>query len=273
MSSAPPPLPIPGKNRFAQIARYSWASFVISCGANVIWSAIGKQYGFEIPRVVIGVIVSCLALSGIVAGIIAFFGIGKYGRKGILWPAVTGICLWLVSFALAVPAFLIIKKTTALAKSARSLRQPAVHAPSAERVEDAGKGFAFDLPEGYVPFDSATKPKEYSHAFLLQAPNEVNRVLLVKPFSGVLGRERLRPEEIPAGKSLTLMSFNWRGLEIDGIRVPEKLGQEDYVTYNVQVPLVKGAIQLGFGGPLSAEPQMRKLVDQVLSSLDGETNW
>lgn len=60
---------------------------------------------------------------GLVAGVVAFFGIPKYGRKGLLWKALVGTLLPLGLFALAVPTFLV-----AVAKS----RELAAHPPTVE---------------------------------------------------------------------------------------------------------------------------------------------
>ena len=212
-----------------------------------------------------------VALLGIVCGIIALFGVRKHGRKGILWPAVTGISLWLVLFAIAIPVFLQVKQLAALRKS--TVQTAAIHEPTAIRIEDSTLGFSFDLPDGYETFPTSAKPPECSHAFVKPSVDGRNGVLLVKPLGGILGREHLKLSEIPAGKNLTLASFTWRGLVVDGIRVPEKTEAGDYLSFNIQIPLRKQAIQLGFGGPADSENEIRALAEHVLASLEGATNW
>jgi hypothetical protein len=246
-------------------------SIIIACGANIAVQAAAGQSASQASRIISAILVALLALIGVIAGIVALCGIRRYGHKGLLWPAVTGICLWLLLFGLAVPAFLQVRKIAALQKP--TPLRPLVHSPSATRVQDAEMGFSFDLPEGYEPFPPAGKPQGYRHAFLRQVANEPNRVLLVNPLGGTLGRQRLKPEEIPPGRGVSLTAFNWRGVQVDAIRVPEKLDDTDYLTFNVQIPLRRQAIQLGIGGPAESEPQLRALVEQVLSTLDGETNW
>jgi Ca2+/H+ antiporter len=41
---------------------------------------------------------------GFLAGIVSLFGIRRYGKAGILWKALTGMLIFLVMVALAVPA-------------------------------------------------------------------------------------------------------------------------------------------------------------------------
>lgn len=246
-------------------------SVIIACGANIALQATAGQSTSQGTRIISGILAGSLALFGIIAGIVALCGISRYGRKGLLWPAVTGICIWLLLFGLALPAVLKVRKIAALQKP--TPLSHLVHSPSATRVQDAEIGFSFDLPEGYEPFPPAGKPQGYRHAFLRQVANEPNRVLLVKPLGGTLARQRLKPEEMPTGRGISLTSFNWRGVQVDAIRVPEKLGDKDYLTLNVQIPLRTQAIQLGIGGPSESEPQLRSLVEHLLSTLDGETNW
>jgi hypothetical protein len=99
-------------------------------------------------------------------------------------------------------------------------------------------------------------------------------VVLVKSLKGtIVPNEHLTSQYLPPGKNLTLTSFSWRGLDVDGVRVPEKIPSGDYVTLNVQIPLKRAAIQIGFGGPAASEASVRALAEQVLSTMDGEVNW
>lgn len=271
MSSKPPPLPSSRQKLFLQLSRVSWMSVIMACGANIAIQLATGQSASQGSRFISAILVGSLALIGVIAGIVALCGIRHYGRKGLLWPAVTGICLWLLLFGLALPVFLKVRNIAELPKPAPL--SPLIHSPDATRVQDVEIGLSFDLPEGYEPFPITEIPQGYRHAFFRQVANEPNRVLLVKPLGGTLPRLRLKHDEIPAGKGLSLTAFNWRGVQVDAIRVPEKLGDTDYLTFNVQIPLRAQAILLGIGGPTESEPQLRTLVEHVLSTLDGETSW
>lgn len=50
--------------------------------------------------------VSFIPALGIVSGIVALFGIRRHGTVGILWKAVTGLCLFAILIALALPNYL-----------------------------------------------------------------------------------------------------------------------------------------------------------------------
>lgn len=254
------------------MAHLSWVSVLVAFGVNVTLQISAPE-----SRLVASIFIACVALLGITAGCIALFGVRRYGRRGILWPAITGIGLWLLLFALAIPVFLQVKRIAEVRRLA-TLRKapplkPATHADGAVRVTDSDIGFSFDLPDGYQAFAPSAKPPEYSQAFIKPQDASMAWVLLVKPMKGTLGSEPLRAEELPAGHNASLHPFSWRGLRIDSIRLGEKMEGADYVTFNVQIPLRKQAVQLGFGGPANEEVQLRALVEQVLSTLEGETNW
>ncbi len=254
------------------MAHLSWVSVLVALGVNMTLQFVAPE-----SRIVANIFIVCAALLGITAGCIALFGVRRYGRQGILWPAITGIGLWLLLFALAIPVFLQVKRIAEVRRLA-ALRKapplkPVTHADGAVRVTDSDIGFSFDLPDGYQAFAPSAKPPGYLQAFIKPHDAKMSWVLLVKPLPGTLKNELLRAEELPAGRNASLHPFQWRGLQVDGVRVGEKIGDADYVTFNVQILLRKQAVELGFGGPADEEAHLRTLVEKVLATLDGQTNW
>jgi len=87
------------KTPFAQqAATGSWVSFIII----IVMLAVGRK---AMPVVILDLTAIIFAIAGIVAGIIALFGIHKYGAKKILAPALIGIILngflvliWIMNF-------------------------------------------------------------------------------------------------------------------------------------------------------------------------------
>ena len=249
-----------------QAATFSLVAPLASFGIGIFLQP--QVRGNRIAVIVLSLTSMFLIIAGLVLGIAALVATKRHGRAGIFGKALAGTCinaLLVLAMLISIPVWM-----KAIHKS--TLLRPAVHAPAATRIQDDRAGFSFDLPDGYQPFAPAAKPQGYSHAFLRQVANEPIRVLLVKPLGGRLAPQRIRPGELPPGPA-TLTSFDWRGLQVDGIRVPEKLGGADYLTLNIQIPLRSQGIQLGFGGPAAAELQPRVLAEQVLSTFDGETNW
>src|SRR5438876_9287575 len=87
--SAPPPLPTPPHqtSTFAsQAAKGSW----VSAAMIFLLVALGQRTG---ARVIIEFVALFIMVAGLILGVIALFGIRKYGTKGILAPAVVGIAI------------------------------------------------------------------------------------------------------------------------------------------------------------------------------------
>jgi hypothetical protein len=252
---------------FERLAQASWLSVVTGFVVNLVLQAGGPAKSRE-EAITRAILTGCFVLFGVVSGIIALCAVPRYGYKKLLWPALTGILLWVLCFAVAVPTLL---RARQVAHAKGTILQPAKHSPSAKRVEDAQMGFAFDLPEGFEPYPG-TKPAKYSHAFLQKSPPGPGRILLVTPLNRPFTSTRPKPWEVPASALSSMTTFNWRGLEVTGFRVSEKNNGKEFLTFNIEIPLRQRAIQLGFGGPAESEHELRSLAEQVLSTLEGETN-
>ena len=222
----------------------------------------------HIPAIFAGLCV----IVGVTSGIIALFGMRRHGREGLLIPALIGIGLWVFLAAIAIPAFNAVRRK-ALALQRPTSLAPATHDAQASQIRDTDLGFSFDLPEGYQEFAKSAIPPGVRFAYVKPGGTAQNSVLLVKPLGGQLPRRHLRSDEVPGGKSFSLLTFPWRGLAVDTVRVEETINGAAYLTFNVQIPLRKEAVQISFGGPAEQEAPIRLTAGRVLSSLEGESNW
>ena len=109
--TTPPPLP-PRHSRkyfYRNLATASIFAIPVAIAVNTLSSASASSLDPQ-AKTIIGMISGCLGLlilvSGVVAGIIALFGIRKYGKKGILIKALCGILIPVVLTVLAIPALL-----------------------------------------------------------------------------------------------------------------------------------------------------------------------
>jgi hypothetical protein len=268
MNSATPPLDF-RRLKFERLAQASWLSIVIGFVVNLLLRVGFGPVKRPEDAITNAILTGCFVLFGVVSGIIVLCAVPRYGHKKLLWPALTGILLWLSCFAVAVPTLLSVWK---LAHAKPTTLHPVKHSPGAKRVEDAEMHFSFDLPDGFKPYPPAAKPAKYRYAFLRKIPNDLGRVLLVQALDRPLPILRAKPREMPAAVASTLTTFDWRGLDIDGFRVSESVNGIKGITFNVQIPLRQRALQLGFGGPAEAEPELRALAEQVLSTLEGENS-
>lgn len=146
----------------------------------------------------------------------------------------------------------------------------------ADTVTDPKLGFTLKLSADFVPRpDLIGATPDIVHAFQYgeATEGEIAVLLLIQKLGGVIGRERLSKQDMPPGLNGDLFVTTWQGFEIDVFEVPESVNGVDAVTYNVQIPLKREAIQVKLFGPVEREETLRTLLSQVLDGLNGESNW
>jgi hypothetical protein len=88
---------------------------------------------------------------------------------------------------------------------------------------------------------------------------------------GVFARERMRPEDLPA--TARLVTFNWKGFDIDGLSVmTSKDGVRVFVLAS-QVPLRREAVQVVVSGPEDQETRGPAIMTATRATLEGKSNW
>jgi len=102
----PPPLPVRHKSNsfFHSAATISIFAPLFAFGFNVLGRAALGPNESGIPAIIVSTVAGLSLLTGIIAGIVALFGIPKYGRKGILVKALCGILIPIILTGLAIPA-------------------------------------------------------------------------------------------------------------------------------------------------------------------------
>ncbi len=261
-------------------AHLAWVLPLVFTGAGVALAiSQGSYHGRPIvPGIISGV--GCLA--GIGCGIFGLRGISDYRQSRRFMPAVTGISLGaalllcLALGALALPAIHRSRERAARMRVEHPLGglHPAVHNPDAQRLSDADVDFSFELPEKFGPFPSEKRPPEYKYAYFKPTPAGISApMLFVQVLGAVLPPRHLTREQVPPDKNLTLETFDWRGLSVDAVRASKKVGDGEYVTLTVRIPLKKGAIQISFGDLAENERALEQRVEKTLATLEGETNW
>ena len=93
-----------------QAAKASWIIPLLALGIMIISNSVMKSPDAQLNPLILGGFIVLLFLVGIILGIISLFGIKKYGKQGILAPAITGILMNLVFLSLllmiAIAAFM-----------------------------------------------------------------------------------------------------------------------------------------------------------------------
>jgi len=146
-------------------------------------------------------------------------------------------------------------------------------APASSQARNAELGYALMLPEGFQDYPPGRAQQDVVDAWAETTPVSEHGgiILFVQRLHGVLPRERLRQQDMPA--TTQLVTFTWKGFPIDGLSTrTSKEGIPVFVLAS-QVPLRREAVQLVVSGPGDQEARGTEMMTSMLTTLDGETNW
>jgi len=137
-----------------------------------------------------------------------------------------------------------------------------------QATANAELGYVMSLPDDFV----AVPALGFSSPDVVGCWAGDNHILLcVQRMHAVLGREHLKPADLPSRSQL--MTVKWNGLDIDAIRTDTAQGGGAITVYTAQVPLRREAVQVVAAGSRARAAEVLATLNQVLGSLKGETNW
>lgn len=145
-------------------------------------------------------------------------------------------------------------------------------AQASERVQDDERGFTLTLPAGFVERPDLVD-KEPTILRAWSRGSAPPMLIVIEDLGGPIAVEEL-VEYKPAGVIGQQGKRSWRGYRVEAFEVRETLPDgTDAVTFNVQIPLRSGGVQLGVFGPASQAAETEAILETVLASLDGASNW
>jgi len=141
-----------------------------------------------------------------------------------------------------------------------------VAASAAEsQVRNAELGYSLTLPDGFTDFPEARSQKDV----VVSANGAM--VLLLTRMHGSLPREAMRQEEVPPNTQV--VSFKWKGFDVSGLKTLTSQEGKPVFVLLAQVPLRREAVQLSVAGPADQGARGQAIMEAILASLEGETNW
>ena len=141
------------------------------------------------------------------------------------------------------------------------------------QVRNAELGYTLTLPQGFTEFPEARSQKEVVDAWTEATPTSPNGalVILVARMRGVLPREAMRQEDVPANTQV--VSFKWKSFDVSGVKTQTSQAGKPVFVLVAQVPLRPEAVQLSVAGPADQQTRGQSIMEATLASLEGETNW
>jgi hypothetical protein len=144
-----------------------------------------------------------------------------------------------------------------------------------ETLKDDRLGFTLQIPEGFVPYEEllGRQPK-LAHAYLAHDPDGQRKYLLqIAPLGGILDREKLTKGQKPPEFKGKTFHVPWKGFEIEAFQTPEEIDDQKFLTYTVNVPLKRQAIQVSVSGAADRAEELETVFASVVANLEGESNW
>ncbi|HEY6157638.1 MAG TPA: hypothetical protein VIV88_09290 [Gemmatimonadales bacterium] len=141
------------------------------------------------------------------------------------------------------------------------------------QATSAELGYRFTLPSGFAVFPEGRGQKDMVDCWSEATPVSAHgaMILCVQRMHGVLPRDAMKPEDVPA--TTQLVSFKWKEFDLQGLRSLVSQAGEQVFVLVTQVPLRGEAVQLLLSGPADQETRGQSLMTQTLASLEGESNW
>lgn len=135
-------------------------------------------------------------------------------------------------------------------------------------------GYRFPLPAGFADFPEATATNpDFVQCWSERTPVSSSGALImcVQRLHGTIGREALRPQDVPPGSQL--VHYKWKGFDIDGIRTDTAESGNPVVILSAQMPLRGEAVNLIVTGPKDQAARVEAIMTATVAGFEGETNW
>jgi hypothetical protein len=145
-------------------------------------------------------------------------------------------------------------------------------------LKDEDLQFSMTIPDGFREYPQGIQFEETKYCYLkgVIGDDEKLTIINIKKLDGLLSpdlalnRKRLR-EQLPAQSEL--ITKQWRGLTIDAYTMSVDKNGSSILIYTMRVPLKPAAIELAVAGSASKRDELNRLADELLASLEGESNW
>ncbi len=149
-------------------------------------------------------------------------------------------------------------------------------------IDDKNFGFTLTLPDGFSDFPQGhSMPNAiYSYA-RYSSEGRPGIIIGIERMNGVIGQESILDEQglakiksmLPEGAEVKNYPAQWQGFKVEGIETVMSMQGVSMMERAVQIPLRREAIQIAVIGPGDASGEVSLVMEQILSSLKGETDW
>ena len=218
----------------------------------------------------------------LILAIIALAAIPKYGRKGILGYACGGIVTNLLIIVGCISLFFATKRVAEVFNGSYSkdemIEMPRVISDS-QVVINEEIGFRIEIPSGFVENPLPQQPRVL-YSFVRVYEDNCNIAINIERLGGRIGKETPSPEELkairehlPPDSAVGQALLSWDKYEVVALVSQFTMNGLKLCSRSVQIPLSREAIQINVAGFEELSSECQSVMDQVLESLKGKSNW
>ena len=147
-------------------------------------------------------------------------------------------------------------------------------------IKNNNPEFKITIPENFQSFKGTEMPKGWALGYYektgfedkqpITIGIEIKDEVLKKEYA--IDWEKLK-NDYPNDAVIKKIIFNSLGLNLQGIKVIIRSARADSVMYVVPVPVKTSSIVIIGGGIAERDSEIRRIIDDILKSLEAETNW
>jgi|GEM_PF-901961 len=195
----------PRRNKGQEFAKASWGSFVLAAFVIAFGTSTGKS---ALPFTFVGL---GLMVVGLGVGIAALVNLSKYGREGVLVPALIGVALNVTPFVYS--GVLAVTSTSWQARQVAGLYT--VDAPDVATTQEVDMGFA---ERGRAVVDTYKAPSSETEAVIVHfdastIPDDAKMLEIASTF--VQGKLSSKAQGVVDGKPI--LAIEWKDGPLSGL--------------------------------------------------------
>lgn len=273
---------IPFAKRAARYSIYAPIAAVI-----LNWVSYAVEVKTLQTQLIIASIGIALFVAGLILAIIALLGMRKYGKQGILGFALAGLLINGFIVASTIVLLPVLKKAAqaqreALGYSEQELQSFPDVIPDSIRIIDKKLGFRFELPNGFEEFSADDAgPVVTLYSYRKAVDNGTAFVVQIQQLGGTIKQEKLDRRAVynllekilPVGSRVEMIEEKWGRFTLEGFRAEITFENSKAISWIIQIPLARRAIQVNVAGPPQFADESRAILKQILESLKGKSNW
>jgi hypothetical protein len=146
---------------------------------------------------------------------------------------------------------------------------------AARSIDDVEYKFRVNIPDGFEANEEDLKQPDVIYSFLRlpKDPSKSKTIIRIKRMRGTLPANLPIKSFSQGGIRFEVTPEKWKKYTLPKASAVMQVGGSRVLAQTVQIPLVPEAISIIVAGSADDEQELSALMQNVVASVDGETNW